>query len=542
MSGMSARMEQQLRDARMKRMDTPSYNERDLAHSHRDENSASNIAALPPGKGAIRRSFSWGKKRKTAKEKKQVTKPPPVPVVTEVYAVTIDRNQADTELGLEMHITGDVIVSYVGPTIDGIAVGDTVLCIHGQQVHGQDDEEGDGNNLELARYLMKEPDMEMVELTIEKNTLRTEIIKRHAALRGTSLDKIGLTLVLEDEHVVVTGLEGLAAKSGRIAIGDKLVAINQTPVNDLGQAVGLLSASDLGLEVELEFLYGFIPPADHEFDAACGEFLPVVAKKGPGIVRRSLSFGKKKKKAREAEQATPREHVQEPIPELNFEPRMLSIPKNAEGRICVTFKIHDITNELMIGLVGEGSPAAMAGVEVGDRVLALGAKATGCEFFDNPGGLEDIEVARQVLIAAEHEPEINMVVQTRMRTEIAEFGYSPNGFGGPKDYLGLSFYSFEGDASVRITGITGPAEKANRFGLGDRIVAVNGIRVNHAKTLSNYIKAASDMGAPAVEFEVALGYQKAEGLWYGEEVAAKDDEDKPRKAKRSFSFGRKPKH
>ena len=34
-----------------------------------------------------------------------------------------------------------------------------------------------------------------VELTIEKNSLRTEVLKRHAALRGTSLDKLGLVLV-----------------------------------------------------------------------------------------------------------------------------------------------------------------------------------------------------------------------------------------------------------------------------------------------------------------------------------------------------------
>lgn len=140
------------------------------------------------------------------------------------------------------------------------------------------------------------------------------------------------------------------------------------------------------LEVVLEFVYGYLPPADHDFDPASGTYIPTAApKKGPGLVRRSLSFGKKKRAAEKPKRRpaavleAEAMEAAEAIPELDTEVRMLSIAKNDEGRICVTFKIHEVTGELMIGLVGEGSPAALAGVEVGDRVLALGSKAAGCE-------------------------------------------------------------------------------------------------------------------------------------------------------------------
>ena len=54
------------------------------------------------------------------------------------------------------------------------------------------------------------------------------MITRHAALRGTSLDKIGLTLEMHGPHVVVTKCEGLALKSGRVAVGDRILSINGT--------------------------------------------------------------------------------------------------------------------------------------------------------------------------------------------------------------------------------------------------------------------------------------------------------------------------
>ena len=531
-----------------------------------------NGPAMAAAKPKVRRSFSWGKKRKKTDVKAaaapaQKNMGEPEPMFTEVYAVQLSREQADAELGMVLHEgTGDVIVSYVGPTIEGISVGDAVLSIHSQQVHGtQFYDNGDVeiavDNLEIARHLLREPGMESVEVTIEKHTLRTEILKRHAALRGTSLDKLGMTLVNDEAHpVVVSGLDGLALKSGRIVVGDRLVSVNGTPCRDLTHAAEMLTATDLQLEVELEFTYGFLAPKDHEFDAASGEFVPVVKEKPLGIVKRSLSFGKNRKKRAGAGGETPRaggsgasSQAEAPaadaaasIPELDFEHRMLSIDKNDEGRICVTFKVHDVTGELMIGLVGEDSPASRAGVQVGDRVLAMGAKATGCEFFDQ-GGLEDLELARRVLEAAASERTIEMVVATRMRTEVLEFGHSPDGLGGPRNFLGLSFFSFPDDTAVRITAIRGPAARSGRFGLGDRIVAVNGVRVNHAGTLSKEI-ATLALTQDRVEFDVLLGYQHDEGVWYGKDGqgvtprASADGETTARKAKRSFSFGRKPKH
>ena len=128
------------------------------------------------------------------------------------------------------------------------------------------------------------------------------------------------------------------------------------------------------------------------------------------------------------------------------------------------------------------------------------------------------------------------------RIATRSFSPQPDGLGGPKTHLGLSFYSFEGDASVRITKISGAAAKSGRLALGDRVVAMNGIRVNHAATLSEHVANASRLGAPAVELEVALGYASGEGLWYGQEAEEAKEGEAPRKAKRSFSFGRKPRH
>ena len=104
----------------------------------------------------------------------------PVPD-TEVYEIILGRDQADAEIGLEIHpTTRDVIVSYVGPSVEGVTIGDAVLTIHGHQVHGQTYFD-DGNveievdNLEIARHLLKEPSAPTVSLTVEKATLRTEI-------------------------------------------------------------------------------------------------------------------------------------------------------------------------------------------------------------------------------------------------------------------------------------------------------------------------------------------------------------------------------
>jgi len=194
-------------------------------------------------------------------------------------------------------------------------------------------------------------------------------------------------------------------------------------------------------------------------------------------------------------------------------------------------------------------PAALAGVEVGDAVLAING-----ESILGESGDEDLEFVRQVLIDSSHLESIELMVQKRMRTEVIEFGQV--GVGGPKNVLGLSFYSFPNDWAVRVTGLTGAAAKSGRVALGDRIVAMNGIRVNHAETLSRHI-AQAGLTSPYVTFEVGLGYCQDEGLWYGEgkghqppaptggsnsppSTPSGEEAATPRKVKRSFSFGRKP--
>ena len=487
----------------------------------------------------VRRSFSWGKKKKEV--------PVPREVKTGIIDLSIDRYQAETELGLEMHmVTGDIIVSYVGHIIEStnegvrpmnISVGDCVLAIQGVELIA-----GGEEALAAARNILKElPGDERVELTIERHSMRNVILKRHAALRGTSLDKLGLTLVGEDggetgELAVVAALEGLAAKSQRIVVGDRLIAINGRRFANVQGAVELLAHADLDdLEVELELVYGFMVPKDHEFDTATGTYVPRKKESGLSIVKRSLSFGKKKRNASgdgtSCESATPRVSTPAPMPEIDTEPRMLSINKNAEGMIQVSFLPHPVTGELIVSLVGNGSPAQQAGVEVGDRVLAMQGA-----IFD-VGGDEDVEYARAVLANSSHCPTIEIVVQTCVRTEVIEFGQSF--VGGPKNLLGLSFYSYPDDWCVRITNMTGSALKSGRLALGDRIISVNGIRVNHAQTLSDHI-AQAGLTSDYIEFEVALGYAADEGVWYGKEPEA--ETGAPRKVKRSFSFGRKPRH
>jgi len=238
-----------------------------------------------------------------------------------------------------------------------------------------------------------------------------------------------------------------------------------------------------------------------------------------------------------------------PLEDLDQEPRLLLIEKNAAGKIEVTFRPHEVTGELIVAQVGTNSPAERAGACVGDRVLAL----QGAIF--EAGGDEDLEHARTVLQHSASSPTIEMIVQTRVRHERLEFGQEF--VGGPKTKLGLTFYSFPDDTTVRVTKMVGAAAKSGRFALGDRIVSVNGIRVNHAQTLSDHI-AEFCKRSDCVDFEVALGYQAEEGLWYGKEVEgdaafAESSRDSPsraipaspapaRKAKRSFSFGRRPAH
>ena len=511
----------------------PSYDERDLANeTPRDEN-------REPGQ-VVKRSFSWSKKSR----KKKPAPEKPVSLETEVHTLMLTRDVADKEVGMETHaVTGDIIVSYVGPSADTLRVGDCVLAINGVRV-------GDGlDDVGLARTTLKEESTNGahagVELVIERNSLRAEVLRRHAALRGTSLDKLGLTLAEDDsKHVVLSELSGLAAKSRRCAIGDRLVAINGTTVKSLdGAFEQIVNLPDEELEVELEFVYGYLPPKDYEFDPALGEYVPQKPREGAlGVVRRSLSFGKKKKKL--SDPATPR--TTQPavpfVPPVDTEPRSLRIEKNTNGMIGVTFKVHEVTGDLIVGLVADGLPAANVGVEPGDVVLAI----QGASIFGASGD-EDLEFVREVLANAQHAPAIELMVQKRLRTEVLEFGQ--NGVGGPKNCLGLSLHNFPDDWACRITEIKGAAAKSGRLALGDRIVSINGVRVNHAETLGKLI-AQAGLTSDYIEFEVALGYSSGEGLWYGSSHesgtprATADDAagGTPRKVKRSFSFGRKPKY
>lgn len=375
-----------------------------------------------------------------------------------------------------------------------------------------------------------------VQLILQRHSVRREMLVRHAALRGTSLDKIGLTLSEDRGYVVVTDMGGIAGKSRRVAVGDRLIAINGTRVSgNLGAAVELLQEifqDDSSLEVALDLVYGFVVPPNHEYDSESGTFVELKAPSSSvmGVVRRSLSFGKKKKGSEGRRGSSSAPAPAELLPELDTSDRLIVVHKNDRGMILVTFKAHEVTQELIIGLVGEGSPAALAGVEVGDAVLSVQGRAI------HELGEDALEQARAVLAKTQHLPTVELLVQTRIRTETLEFG-APT-VGAPRTHLGLNFYSFPGDQAVRVTDVTGPAAKSGRLAVGDRVVSVNGIRVNHAQTLSDHVSQAAAC-SDYVTFEVALGYAAGEGLWYGD---GKEGGDAPRKAKRSFSFGRKPKH
>lgn len=236
------------------------HKERDLSETTDSDSTASDGSESRGASSSkssflsIRRSLSWGKKRQKKKAEKNM--PPSInrdePFVTEHVVVTISRDLATSELGLAMHeVTGDIIVSHAGPSLEGkLDVGDVVLAVHAQELFEPHEvDEYDVDNLTIARALLRE-EAETVEIALEKRSMRTEVITRHAALRGTSLDKIGLTLEMHGPHVVVTKCEGLALKSGRVAVGDRILSINGTRTFDLTQAVELLST------------YAPLPPAN----------------------------------------------------------------------------------------------------------------------------------------------------------------------------------------------------------------------------------------------------------------------------------------
>jgi hypothetical protein len=220
--------------------------ERDLSlETPRDENYSRNSQPAAPSK-SVKRSFSWGKRKKAQAEK--VAAGTPVALSEEATVVTIDPVPASFELGLELHaVTGDVFVSYVGPSISGIEPGDNVLAIDGMPLDG-----GDMDALLEARQMLRDS-RQAVQLILQRHSVRREMLVRHAALRGTSLDKIGLTLSEDRGYVVVTDMGGIAGKSRRVAVGDRLIAINGTRVSgNLGAAVELLQEifqDDSSLEV-----------------------------------------------------------------------------------------------------------------------------------------------------------------------------------------------------------------------------------------------------------------------------------------------------
>lgn len=160
-------------------------------------------------------------------------------------------------------------------------------------------------------------------------------------------------------------------------------------------------------------MYGFIPPANHEFEAESCTWVPRANESTSvvGMVRRSLSFGKKKKGEGSTSRSAP---PPAPIPEISTEPRLLNIPKNSEGMIQVTFKAHEVTGDLIIGLVGDNSPAAAAGVEVGDLVLAVQG-----DVVEVSGG-EALDAARNALAKTARLNTVELLLQTKIRTEVSD--------------------------------------------------------------------------------------------------------------------------
>ena len=209
-----------------------------------------------------------------------------------------------------------MFVSFAGRTLDGqIDVGDTILSVQGRALSDAANL-GFIDGLDLAWDELRQPSSshcEVVEVAIEKRTVRIETLTRSTALRSTSVDSptFGLELAAEKrdaldeglETIVVTGItSGPARKSGRVAVGDLVIAINDTVVVDLPHALRMLK--DAG-EVKLELLYGYIPEYNSKFDPSVGRFVFEPPLPPMGAIRRSLSFGKKSKNAR----VTPRTMV-----------------------------------------------------------------------------------------------------------------------------------------------------------------------------------------------------------------------------------------
>ena len=72
-----------------------------------------------------------------------------------------------------------------------------------------------------------------------------------------------------------------------------------------------------------------------------------------------------------------------------------------------------------------------------------------------------------------------------LRKETLAFG--ARDLGGPKDYLGLDLFAFEDDKAVRVIDVKGPALKAGRVAVGDRVTRVDGVRVWNADAAHSLI-------------------------------------------------------
>ena len=138
---------------------------------------------------------------------------------------------------------------------------------------------------------------------------------------------------------------------------------------------------------------------------------------------------------------------------------------------------------------------------------------------------------------------VEICVDTGIRTEVLTFGAKE--LGAPKNYLGMELHSFDDDIAVRVTDVNGPSLKSGRVAIGDKIVSVDGVRVRSADEARAVIEQSSRRNE-SVELELILGFSHNKGLWYGSPEENPEGEgavqNTPRKAKRSFSFGRKPKH
>ena len=51
--------------------------------------------------------------------------------------------------------------------------------------------------------------------------------------------------------------------------------------------------------------------------------------------------------------------------------RKVKVMKDKRGRLGIELMPHEVTGELIISLIGSGTPAARANLEVGDQVLEI---------------------------------------------------------------------------------------------------------------------------------------------------------------------------